>query len=72
MYKLKLTTKEGVSYPNDLQNLSKSEAKEQLNLLSEKTLNDTFEVDVQGWDVICLRYPDDSYEIYEIIDQDED
>lgn len=37
MVKIKLTTKAGESYPNDLQHLEYDEAVEQLNLLSQKT-----------------------------------
>lgn len=69
MYKLRLTTDEGISFPADLQNLSKSEAKKQLDLLSEKTLKCDFSVDMQGWDVVCLNYPNGEFELYEIVRQ---
>lgn len=66
MSKIKLTTNKGTMYPVDLQDLTYSEAIEELNLLEQRTPQDTFEPDRQGEDVLCLNYPNGDFELYEI------
>ena len=66
MSKIKLTTNKGTMYPVDLQDLTYSEAIEELNLLEQRTPQDTYEPDRQGEDVLCLNYPNGDFELYEI------
>lgn len=68
MANIKLTTQDGVSYPADLQNLTYDEAVTQLDLLSQKTGHEDWELDRQGEDVICLNYTNGDFSLYEIED----
>lgn len=63
LFKVKLTTDDGVSFPEDLQNLTYSKAVNQLNLLAQC---DAEEIDRQAEDVLCLTNADGTYELYEI------
>jgi hypothetical protein len=66
MAKIKLTTKNGTSYPSDLHNLTYRESVEELNLLEQKTGFEDFETDRQGEDVLCLNHTDGNFSLYEI------
>ena len=66
MATIKLTTKSGISYPSDLQNLTYSESVEQLDLLEQKTGFEDFEADRQGENVLCLNHTDGNFSLYEI------
>lgn len=68
MANIKLTTQDGVSYPADLQNLTYDEAVTQLDLLSQKTGHEDWELDRQGEDVICLNHTNGDFSLYEIED----
>lgn len=67
MVNIKLTTSNGVSYPNDLQGLNYQQAVEQLNLLEQPTGIDDFEADRQGEDILCLNYSNGDFKLYEIV-----
>lgn len=68
MTNIKLTTQDGVSYPLDLQNLTYAEAIEQIELLSQKTGFEDWEIDRQGEDCICLNHTSGDFSLYEIIE----
>lgn len=68
MANIKLTTQDGVSYPLDLQNLTYDEAVTQLDLLSQKTGHEDWELDRQGEDAICLNHTNGDFSLYEIED----
>jgi hypothetical protein len=68
MANIKLTTPDGISYPSDLQNLTYDEAVTQLNLLSQKTGHEEWELDRQCEDAICLNHTNGDYSLYEIED----
>ena len=68
MARIKLTTKDGESYPSDLQDLTYEEAVAQLDLLSQKTGFEDWELDRQGEDVICLNHTNGDFSLYEIED----
>ncbi len=66
MARIKLTTKDGKNYPSDLQDLTYEEAVTQLDLLSQKTGFEDWELDKQGEDVICLNHTNGDFSLYEI------
>lgn len=66
MANIKLTTQDEVSYPSDLQNLTYDEAVTQLDLLSQKTGHEDWELDRQGEDCICLNHTNGNFSLYEI------